>query len=105
MGSHTRHTSHTQPSGRRGAAIWYRVRADLRGRRGQAGSVLLVVVLATWLIGLGLVIVGSVSAPFDRLFTQLNGAHLWLYSSPLTPGQVVHPVANIPLIPSEITPT
>jgi putative ABC transport system permease protein len=73
---------------RSGPAIWFRLRADLRGRRWQAGSVLLVVALATWLIGMGLVIFGSVSAPFDRLFTQLNGAHLWVYTSlPLSPGQ------------------
>jgi putative ABC transport system permease protein len=43
------------------------------------------------LIGLGLVVFASVQAPFDTLFKQLNGAHLWLYSSapsPLTPAQV-----------------
>ena len=81
---------YAQPSRRAGPAIWYRVRADLRGRRGQAGSVMLVVALATWLMGLGLVIFGSVSAPFDRLFTQLNGAHLWVYaySLPLSPAQL-----------------
>jgi putative ABC transport system permease protein len=77
---------------RRGsAAIRYRVRADLRGRRVQTISVALVVALSTLLIGLGLVVFASVQAPFDTLFTQLNGAHLWLYSSaptPLTPTQL-----------------
>src|SRR5690349_19319743 len=85
MASHTSHTSrtrHTQPSGRSGAAIWSRVRADLRGRRVQTSSVALIVALATLLVGLGLVVFGSVQAPFDRLFTQLNGAHLWLNTSP-----------------------
>lgn len=69
---------------RSGPAIRYRVRADLRGRRLPAGSVVLVVALATVLIGLALTVFGSVQAPFDRLFTQLNGAHLWVYypSSP-----------------------
>src|SRR5258708_14571230 len=74
---------------RRGPGIWYRARADLRGRRLQTGSVVLVVALAPVLIGLALAVFGSVQAPFDRLFTQLNGAHLWVYypSSP-TQGQL-----------------
>jgi putative ABC transport system permease protein len=78
-------------SGRGSAAIRYRVRADLRGRRVQTISVVFVVALSTLLIGLGLVVFASVQAPFDTLFTQLNGAHLWLYSSaptPLTPAQL-----------------
>src|SRR5579872_6677053 len=78
-----------QKQARSGSAIWYRVRADLRGRRLPASSVLLVVALATILIGLALTVFGSVQAPFDRLFTQLNGAHLWVYyhSAP-TQGQL-----------------
>ncbi len=65
------------------------MRADLRGRRLPAASVVLVVTLATLLIGLALAVFGSIQAPFDRLFTQLNGAHLWVYylSSP-TQGQL-----------------
>lgn len=71
-----------------GLAIRARVRSDLRGRRLAAGSVVLVVALATVLIGLALTVVGSVQAPFDRLFTQLNGAHLWVYyPSPSAPPQ------------------
>jgi putative ABC transport system permease protein len=65
-----------------GPAIWYRVRADLRGRRVQAGSVILVIALSTLLASLGLVALDSIRAPFDRLFTQLNGAHLWVHISP-----------------------
>lgn len=57
---------------RSGPAIWFRVRTDLRGRRLPAGSVILVVALATTLIGLALAVFGSAQAPFDRLFTQLN---------------------------------
>lgn len=64
-----------------GSAIRARVQADLRGRHLAAGSVILVVALATILIGLALTVFGSVQAPFDRLFTQLNGAHLWVYYS------------------------
>jgi putative ABC transport system permease protein len=81
--------THSTNRTRSGPAIWYRVLADLRGRRVQTGSVLLLVALSTLLVGLGLVVFGSVSAPFDRLFTQLNGAHLWVYTSqPLSPGQL-----------------
>jgi ABC-type lipoprotein release transport system permease subunit len=74
---------------RSGPAIRFRVRADLRGRRLPAASVVLVVTLATLLIGLALAVFGSIQVPFDRLFTQLNGAHLWVYylSSP-TQGQL-----------------
>src|SRR5215469_13453457 len=60
-------------------AILYRVRADLRERRLPACSVVLVVALATMLIGLALTVSASAQAPFDRLFTHLNGAHLWIY--------------------------
>jgi putative ABC transport system permease protein len=74
-----------QPSRASGPAIWLRVRADLRGRRVQTGSVLLLVALSTVLVGLGLVVFGSVQAPFDRLFSQLNGAHLWITTDPHTP--------------------
>ena len=68
-----------EPTPLRGVpAIWYRVRADLRGRRVQTASVILVIALATLLVGLGLVALDSIRAPFDRMFTQLNGAHLWV---------------------------
>ena len=73
---------------RSGPAIRCRVLADLRGRRLAAGSVVLVVALATILIGLALTVFGSVQAPFDRLFTQLNGAHLWVYY-PSAPSQAL----------------
>lgn len=63
-------------------AIWYRVRADLRGKRIQNSSVVLIVALSTLLVGLGLTVFTSVQAPFDSLFSKLNGAHLWLYTSP-----------------------
>jgi putative ABC transport system permease protein len=85
----TRQQAHIRKHG--GPAIRYRVCADLRGRRVQTVSVVFVVALSTLLIGLGLVVFVSVQAPFDSLFTQLNGAHLWLYSSapgPLTPTQL-----------------
>ncbi len=70
-----------------GPAIRARVRSDLRGRRLAAGSVVLVVALATILVGLALTVFGSVQAPFDRLFTQLNGAHLWVYYPSSAPTQ------------------
>jgi putative ABC transport system permease protein len=72
-----------------GTAIWWRVRADLRGRRAQSISVTLVVALSALLVSLGLVTIASISAPYDRLFTQLNGAHLWVrLSANPTPAQL-----------------
>lgn len=82
-------TALTAMPARSGPAIWYRVRADLRGRRIAAGSVALVVALSTLLISLALVSFASVQAPFDRLFTQLNGAHLWMYlQAPASQAQI-----------------
>src|SRR5689334_9217545 len=79
-----------------GPAIRARVRSNLRGRRLPAGSVVLVVALATVLIGLALTVFGSVEAPFDRLFTQLNGAHLWVYY-PSAPTQAqIDAVIHVP---------
>lgn len=74
--------AHLFPARQRGqAAIWYRIRADLRRRRLQAISVILVVALSTLLVELAFVAIASVSAPFDRLFNDLHGAHLRFYLS------------------------
>src|SRR5215472_13133646 len=71
-------------------AIRYRVRADLRGRRIPSCSVAMVIALSTMLIGLALVTFASVQAPFHRLFTQLNGAHLWVDLDPQNPQTQTH---------------
>jgi putative ABC transport system permease protein len=90
--------------GRSGPAIRYRLQADLGERRVQTTSVVLIIAFATLLVGLGLVAFGSVQAPFDQLFTRLNGAHLWVstnHQSQLTPAQL----AAITLAPNVVAAT
>ncbi len=97
-------TAHIATPARSGPAIWYRVRADLRGRRVAAGSVVLVVALSTLLIGLALVSFASVQVPFDRLFTQLNGAHLLVYlQTPASQAQI-DAVTHAPNVASSTEP-
>lgn len=91
-------------SARSGQAIRWRVRADLRGRRVQAGSVALVVAFSTLLLGLALVSYASVQAPFDRLFTQLNGAHLWVYLQPPVSQAQIDAVTHAPNVVASANP-
>lgn len=70
--------THPRTRARSTAAIWYRLRADLSARHIQSISVTLVVALSAFLVSLGLVTLTSVAAPYDDLFTELHGAHLWV---------------------------
>ncbi len=78
------------------AATLLRLRAELRSRRLQAMSVVLLVTLAMTLAGLGLVALASITGPFDRLFSELHGAHVWLYLSSQPPDAAITTIKAAP---------
>ncbi|MBN2390293.1 MAG: ABC transporter permease [Anaerolineae bacterium] len=60
-------------------AVWQKIKADVFGRPFISLLTLVTIVSATTLLTLALATLLNLSAPYDRSFTELNGAHLWLY--------------------------
>ncbi len=60
-------------------AIWQKLKADVVGRPFISLLTLMTIVSATMLLTLALATLLNLSAPYDRSFATLNGAHLWLY--------------------------
>ncbi len=60
-------------------AVWQKIKADVIGRPFISLLTLVTIVSATMLLTLALATLLNLSAPYDRSFTELNGAHLWLY--------------------------
>ncbi|MBN2004785.1 MAG: FtsX-like permease family protein [Anaerolineae bacterium] len=60
-------------------AVWLKVKADVLARPVVSLMTLLTVISATTLLTLALATLLNLSAPYDRSFAALNGAHLWLY--------------------------
>lgn len=60
-------------------AVWLKIKADILGR--PLLSMLIVISMATSaaLLTLALATLLNLSAPYDRSFRELHGAHLWLY--------------------------
>ncbi len=60
-------------------AVWIKIKADVLTRPMVSLMILLTIVSATMLLTLALATLLNLSAPYDRSFAALNGAHLWLY--------------------------
>jgi putative ABC transport system permease protein len=60
-------------------AVWQKIKADVVGRPFISLLTLVTIVSATTLLTLALATLLNLSAPYDRSFAELNGAHLWLY--------------------------
>ncbi len=60
-------------------ALWLKIKADILVRPLVSLMILLTVISATMLLTLALATLLNLSAPYDRSFAALNGAHLWLY--------------------------
>lgn len=56
-------------------ATWIVARAAVRRRRGQTALIGVIVTLCTAAMLVGAALLAAVSGPFDRTFTQLDGAH------------------------------
>ena len=60
-------------------AILLKIKADLINSRTNTLLVMFTVTASAALLALTVIALSSMSDPYDRVFSQLNGAHLWLY--------------------------
>ena len=63
------------------AAFWRKLRADIRTQKLQFLLVWGVLSLSSMLLVLSLLMYGSAEEPWDRIFEETNGAHVWVVSS------------------------
>jgi len=60
-------------------AILLKIKVDLLNNRANTLLVMLTITASAALLALTVIALSSMSDPYDRVFNQLNGAHLWLY--------------------------
>src|SRR5512138_1344111 len=60
-------------------AIWEKIRADLFRHRVISILIIGTITIATTLLTLALSTLSNLGGPYDRLFAEVNGAHLWLF--------------------------
>jgi putative ABC transport system permease protein len=66
-------------------AVWQKIVADLLRRRAISFLITSTILTAAALLTLALSTLMNLGGPYDKLFTELNSAHLWLH---FTPGRV-----------------
>ena len=67
------------------SAVWQKIVADLLHRRAISFLISCTIVTAAALLTLALSTLMNLGGPYDKLFAELNSAHLWLH---FTPGRV-----------------
>lgn len=60
-------------------AVLQKIRADITSRPLVSMLIVTTIVAASTLLTLALATLMNISAPYDKSFEELNGAHLWLY--------------------------
>lgn len=60
-------------------AIWEKIKADLFRHRIFSILIIGTITIATTLLTLALSTLLNLGGPYDRLFTEVNGAHLWVF--------------------------
>ncbi len=60
-------------------AVWLKIKADIFGRPLLSVLILVSMTMSAALLTLALATLLNLSAPYDRSFRELHGAHLWLY--------------------------
>ncbi len=63
-------------------AVWQKIVADLLRRRAISILITITILVASALLTLALSTLMNLGGPYDRLFTELNSAHLWLNFKP-----------------------
>jgi putative ABC transport system permease protein len=66
-------------------AVWQKIVADLLRRRAISFLIICTIITAAALLTLALSTLMNLGGPYDKLFAELNSAHLWLH---FTPGRV-----------------
>ncbi len=67
------------------SAVWQKIVADLFRRRAISILITITIAVAAALLTLALSTLMNLGGPYDKLFEELNSAHLWLH---FTPGRV-----------------
>jgi putative ABC transport system permease protein len=63
-------------------AVWQKIVADLLRRRAISLLIITTIITAAALLTLALSTLMNLGAPYDKLFAELNSAHLWLHFKP-----------------------
>jgi putative ABC transport system permease protein len=78
-------------------AIWEKIQADLLHHRTVAAMVIATITIAAALLTLSISTLMNLGGPYDRVFAEVNGAHLWLYFKPgLINTATVHAIESLP---------
>jgi putative ABC transport system permease protein len=64
------------------SAIWQKIRADLLHHRAVSILMIGTIAIAATLLTLALTTLTNLGGPYERIFAQVNGAHLWLFFKP-----------------------
>jgi len=63
-------------------AVWQKIVADLFHRRAISVLIIITILIASALLTLALSTLMNLGGPYDKLFAELNSAHLWLHFKP-----------------------
>ena len=64
------------------SAVWQKIFADLLRRRAISILIIITILVASALLTLALSTLMNLGGPYDKLFAELNSAHLWLHFKP-----------------------
>ena len=78
-------------------AIWQKIVADLLRRRAISVLITITILIASSLLTLALSTLMNLGGPYDKLFADLNSAHLWLHFKPgLVSSTDIHRIEALP---------
>jgi len=78
-------------------AVWQKIVADLLRRRAISVLITITILVASALLTLALSTLMNLGRPYDKLFAELNSAHLWLHFKPERVGLAdIHRIEALP---------
>jgi len=78
-------------------AVWQKIFADLLRRRTISILITITILVASALLTLALSTLMNLGGPYDKLFAELNSAHLWLHFKPDLVGSTdIHRIESLP---------
>jgi len=78
-------------------AIWQKIKADLFHRRVVSILIICTIAVAATLLTLALSTLMNLGGPYDRIFEEVNGAHLWLFFKPGRAATTdIHQIESLP---------
>ncbi len=79
------------------SAVWQKIVADLLRRRAISILITITILIASALLTLALSTLMNLGGPYDKLFSELNSAHLWLHFKPERVGLAdIHRIEALP---------